>query len=412
MTDLIHTVNMIRNVPHSELRSAVKRVVVILSSPRSGSSLVKNVLASHPDVASLDGEIEPYLVLTRNGFGHNSDCDAIHALSNENDLVDNIFDDLSVPSVEWMPLEQLKEQWKNRILLQFPSLFSKELELVNLNKIVSEILDKAMASKIFDEREWQSIILSNIYKKEPWRVSYYDGRFDCGMKGYFDETQKIEEPPFVVPRHNRRKFTKNDVENKILLFKTPPDAYRIGMYEKLFPNADVKYIHLTRGYAQSVNGLIDGWLSPVGFFSHDMKKAELDLNIKGYSDVVEFGKRWWKFELPPNWREFTVSSLEDVCLNQWISTHQAIIASGVKTLQVHFEEFLSTPISVANKIVNYIGLPEMKFQQPFHFTMITETPKLMRWKKREAQLLELGKRSEVKDMMELLEYEMNPETWA
>ena len=125
-----------------------------------------------------------------------------------------------------------------------------------------------------------------------------------------------------------------------------------------------------------------------------------------------FGKRWWKFELPPNWREFTVSSLEDVCLNQWISTHQAIIASGVKTLQVHFEEFLSTPISVANKIVNYIGLPEMKFQQPFHFTMITETPKLMRWKKREAQLLELGKRSEVKDMMELLEYEMNPETWA
>jgi len=412
MTDLIRTVNMIRNVAHSDLRSAIKRVVVILSSPRSGSSLVKNVLASHPDVASLDGEIEPYLALTGNGFGHNSDSDAIPILSNENDLTDNIFDDLTVPSSEWMPLEQLKEQWKNRVILQFPSLFSKEVELGNLNKAIDESLRDISAGPASEERAWQSIILSNIYKNEPWRINYYDGGCGSIIKPYFDEPVKIEEPPFVVPRRNRRKFMRSDAENKILLFKTPPDAYRIGMYEKLFPNADVKYIHLTRGFAQSVNGLMDGWLSPLGFFSHDMNRIGLNLNIKGYSDTIEFGKKWWKFELPPNWKEFTASSLEDVCLNQWASTHQAIITSRVKALRVHFEEFMSAPSLVANKIMSYIDVPQIKLQHPFHFTMVTENPKLMRWRKREDQLLELGKRSEIKEMMELLGYEMNPETWA
>lgn len=411
MSDIIHEVNKIRNVPHTELRLLIKRVIVILSSPRSGSSLIKSILASHPDIASLDGEIEPYLALTKNGFGYNSDCDAIDFVSNLDQLADNIFDDLTVPSLEPMPAQQLKEKWKNRMLLQFPSLFTDKNELIKLNKLFDETLHSASIDKIFDEQEWQATMLSSLFRNEPWRICYYDGKFHSDRRIYFDEAIKIEEPPFVLPRRHRRQFAKSDIDQKILLFKTPPDAYRIGMYENIFPNAEIKYFHLTRGYAQSVNGLIDGWFSPVGFFSHDMERVGMHLDIKGYSDTLKFGKRWWKFELPPNWKDFTSSCLEDVCLNQWISPHKAILTSGIKTTRISFEDFLSSPASITNKIVKHIGLREFKFQAPFQFVMATEIPKPMRWKKRENQLLEIGKRSEVKEMMKSLDYEMDPGTW-
>lgn len=411
MTDLIHAVNRIRNVSHSEMGILVKRVLVILGSPRSGSSLVKDVLAAHPQIASLDGEIEPFLALTGNGFGYNSDSDAIRMLSNKNALADNIFDDLTVPSEKFPPLNQLKKRWEKRILLQFPSLFSDTAEHCRLIGALDEALAEVCACRIHDEHELQARILSKVFQKTPWRISYYDGKLKARAGNWFDESAKLEEPPFVAPRQYRRSFVADDAENKILLFKTPPDAYRIGMYEQLFPNADIKYIHLSRGYAQSVNGLMDGWLSPVGFFSHDLKQAGLRLAIRGYSDRVEFGSKWWKFDLPPNWREFTAANLEDVCLNQWLSTHQTILASGVRALRISFEDFLVNPAVVTQKITRHLDLQEMAARTALPVTMATEAPKLRRWRKRSELLLAMGRRQEVRAMMETLEYKMDPETW-
>jgi len=415
MNDLIHTVNALRNVAPSDLRFAVKRVLVILSSPRSGSSLLKNTLTAHPDIASMDGEIEPFLILTRNGFGHTSDSDAIGELSNMDELADNIFDDLTVPAEDLPPPVQLKQRWVRRLLLQFPALFANGPGHRNLLQALEEALDETgeevKVSRIRREHELQNLILAKIYKAARWRINYYDGIPTSEASSCFDEPFKIEEPPFVAPRLYRRKFTEADVENKTLLFKTPPDAYRIGMYEQLFPNADVKYLHLTRGYAQCVNGLIDGWLSPVGFFSHDMRGAGLRLNINGYSESVKFGKWWWKFDLPPNWREFTSANLQDVCLNQWMSTHQSILASGVPALRMSFENFLADPVTTVKKIVTHFGFSDMCLPPSLPIMMATEAPKRQRWKKREHQLLALGERKDVRTMMKSLGYTMSPDTW-
>ncbi|MES2069624.1 MAG: sulfotransferase [Pseudomonadota bacterium] len=411
MSDLIHTVNMMRNVSRTEMSSLVKRVVVILGSPRSGSSLLKSILAAHPAIASLDGEIEPFLALTRNGFGYNSDSDAIGVLANKNDLADNIFDDLTVPTAEFPPLAQLKKRWEKRVLLQFPNLFSEKAGHMRLLQSLDEAMEEVSACRIREESQLQACILSKVFRNEPWRMHYYDGKPASGASRCFDESLKIEEPPFVVPRHYRRQFSEHDAEHKTLLFKTPPDAYRIGMYEQLFPNADIRYLHLTRGYAQTVNGLMDGWLSPVGFFSHDLRRVGLHLDIRGYSDFVKFGRSWWKFDLPPNWREFVSASLDDVCLNQWLSTHRAILASGVHALRISFEDFLLDPMTATGKLTQYLGLPEMKLPPSLPVMMATEAPGLRRWKKREGQLLAMGKRKEVGAMMEMLGYEMNPETW-
>jgi hypothetical protein len=296
--------------------------------------------------------------------------------------------------------------------LQFPFLFSEKTEHNKLIQLLDEALAEISVHSIQEEHELQTFILSKVFKNETWRINYYDGYLNSDANNSFNEPLKIEEPPFVVPRLYRRQFIENDVEDNILLFKAPPDAYRIGMYEQLFPNADIKYLHLTRGYAQSVNGLMDGWLSPIGFFSHDLTRIGLNLDIKGYSDEVKFGKKWWKFDLPPNWREFTHANLEDVCLNQWIFAHKTILASKVQTLRISFEEFLLAPSNTTKKITDYLGLSSMKIQPTLPVVMAIETPRMKRWKKREHQLLKLGERKEVREMMGSLGYEMNSETWV
>lgn len=410
--DLIKAVNAARNIQHSELNVLVKRVAVILCSPRSGSSLLKNALESHPSIASLDGEIEPFLVLTENGFGYNSDSDAIDYLNNKKCLIDNIFDGLSTFSDDVPGANFLVKKYAKRFLLQFPVKFSKSAGFEDLLRILRSIFDENRNwAHIENERDLDKFVLSKVFENEAWRINYYDGNLSANENLWFDECLKIEEPPFVMPRIKRRPFGAEDVESKVLLFKTPPDVYRIGMYEDIFPNAIVKYIHLTRGYAQSVNGLMDGWLSPVGFFSHDLRKCGLSLNIEGYSDCVPFGKSWWKFDLPPNWRDFKNEKLENVCLNQWLSSHQAIISSGVDALRVAFEDFLMTPLAVVKRIEKYLGLHEMEVLKDLPVLMATETPALKRWRKRNDLLLTLGRREEVASMMGSLGYEMNSETW-
>jgi hypothetical protein len=416
MSDLLEAVNALRGIAPAPWRKRVRRVAVILSSSRAGSSLVKNVLAAHPQIASLDGEMEPYLVLSRNGFGANSDSDAVGALANPDALADNIFADLSVPSADFSPPAQLKARWQRRLLLQFPLLFMDDPE----RRRLSDALDEALAQcEARADGALQRTILAAVFRGQPWRINYYDGQsafslkdFGLGPSGCFDESLKIEEPPFVQPRPYRRQFEEADAGTKVLLFKSPSDAYRIGIYEQLFPNADIKYIHLSRGYAQSVNGLMDGWLSPVGFFAHDMARAGIALRIGGYSDATVFGKRWWKFDLPPNWREFAAASLDDVCLNQWLAAHQAILDSAVPALRLAFEQFMAQPAQLITTLCRYLGLPDMTLPARLPVTMATDTPLAGRWRKREQQLLTLGKQKQVGALMERLGYNMDPSTWT
>ncbi|MFZ6681202.1 sulfotransferase [Undibacterium sp. Tian12W] len=409
--DVIDAVNDLRQIAHTDLAARVRNVAVILTSPRSGSSLLKSVLSSHPGIASLDGEMEPFLALTRNGFSFNADSDALKSINNQDSLLDNIFDDMTVPAEGESDYVFLKSRWRKRLLMQFPALFSEERAYHQLLHDLDAVFRLATEKRIQGEAVLQDLVLSRVFKSETWRQDYYDGKKNPAASHCFNEPFKLEEPPFVIPRQHRRHLEAADVEQKVLLFKTPPDVYRIGMYEQLFPNARIKYLHLTRGYAQSVNGLMDGWLSPVAFFSRDMQRLGLDLSIKGYSDTVSFGKRWWKFDLPPNWQEYRRANLEEVCLNQWLSAHQAIIASQVSSLSVSFEEFLSSPAAVMQKITSYLDLPEMRSLPVFAVTMATEAPKIRRWHKRETSLLRMGERKEVQMMMDTLAYSMNPETW-
>ncbi len=411
MDSSLRTIRSRRDVPRTELASMVRRVVVILSGSRGGSSLFKDALASHPRIASLDGELDPLLALSGNGFNQNSDSDCIELVVNAAELTSSILDEISFASAEILDTDLLLRKWRNRLALQFPSHFLDAGAYRRLEQSLEAVLSQFDRADRRSEAELQSLILAAVFSDEPWRISYYDGNAAPGANLHFDEPLKIEEPPFVVPTLRRRPFALADVRDPVLLFKSPSDAYRGGMYERLFPNAEVTYIHLTRGFAQSVNGLMDGWLYPLGFFSHDLSKIGCELAIEGYSDRVSFGRKWWKFDLPRNWRRFTRAKLEEVCLNQWYSAHEAILQRGVCTLRVSFEDFVASPAAVLGRITDHLGLPAMAAPSGLPVKMATEPPRSRRWCKRGPLLMDLSRRPEVRDMMGLLGYSMDSDTW-
>lgn len=413
MLDAITNVVSARNIYYTGTSNEnVKKVCVILSGSRNGSSLIKAVVSKSKDIAYLAGEEEPYYTITGNGFPYFSDSDKFNEVINKQLLLDNILNEMGVnlSNGEIIEYSDLYEQWCNRIFLQFPGLAKDH---VNSKYYIGDYLSRAYNSGI--ENNWSFEEINQVFIN-----SFFDSLEDIGS-GYYDiipentsfistlDKLKIEEPPFVIPS-NKRNLIDSDYNDKWFIFKTPQDCYRIGLFEKLFPNAEIKYIHLTRGFAQSVNGLMDGWLSDTGFFAYNMDIVNERLNIKGYTDKIIGGDRWWKFDLPENWRDYKDSPLEEVCLNQWHSAHTSIIESNVDRLHIKFEDFLEYPQILLNKISTFLNINEIKVDK-LPIIMATNTPSKMRWKKREASILSLSSQSKVKILMNDLGYSMDSKTW-
>lgn len=389
----------------------IRRVAVVLSSSRSGSSLLAKILSSHPQIASLDGEIEPFLRLSGNGIPEHSDGNPLGAIQNVNELREYIYSDLGLKTSEIVDHRTIATRWAKRLLLQFPMLFADDARFSSLLQTIEATVHVAAGRVDVDEATIHREILQTVFKGELWRTAYYDNFGTQEFGRPFNEGVKIEEPPFVAPSLRKRAYESEDADS-VLLFKTPADAYRIGTYEKLFPNADIRYVHLTRGFAQTVNGLMDGWLSPVAFFSHDLGASSVTLAIEGYSDLVPFGRRWWKFDLPPNWRRFTRSNLLDVCLNQWRSAHIAIMASAKPSLRIAFEDLLTMRQRVLDTITDYLDIARFSVADPLPTIMAAFPPAPYRWRKREDQILALARRQEIAELMDSLGYLMDPATWV
>lgn len=403
----IDNINSMRFVkPSGNLNEKVKHVAVVLCGSRSGSSLLKTIVSKSKDVAYLAGEEEPYFILSRNGFPFNSDSDSIKQIDNKQHLLDCIFDELGVNcDNDEIDLEQIEKDWRNRIYLQ-----DDRVEPLYLNYSLFRAGFNHLISDNFNWSEINQVTLKDYYNNDD-TCGYYDiipenTRF---IKSDNVNRFKIEEPPYVIPGW-KRQVTEKDLESKTLFFKTPQDCYRIGLFEELFPNAEIKYIHLSRGFAQSVNGLMDGWLSETGFFAHNMDIVDERLNIEGYTDKITGGDRWWNFDLPENWRDYKDKPLEEVCLNQWYSAHKAIFDSNVDALRIKFEDFLERPQETLNIITEYLDISPIKTTK-LPVVMATNTPSKYRWKKREDIIMKLSQYDKVKDIMSKLNYKMDPDTW-
>lgn len=410
----------------------IKNVLVIDAASRSGSSFLHSLLARHPDVISLNGEDIVFQKL--HGLcsvASASDSDLVSGnFRPGKTLLENVAEDILrdagclYAGRGHFPLENFLADCAQRFILQWPR---PDADPDLLYRLAGETLRRGPRPGAgFDAaRFWNSFLAALAGSGVPLNPYHYDMPLDLIARGLPGARPPhgpphedcIEEPPFIIPCP--RTFpAPGELGGKTLLLKSSSNCYRAGLIKKLFPEARYKFLLLARNPMASINGLMDGWLSP-GFFSRSVGHIAM-LLIKGYSAPGKpWSSRWWKFDLPPGWAAYARKPLEEVCAFQWLSANERILedsnsgALGAR-LSVRYEDLLS-PSSLGyelKKILDFAGLQAHDLTSgAARPVMAVTAPGPGKWLKRKRLLLPLCTGA-IKDTAARLGYDPEePEKW-
>lgn len=350
----------------------INKVLVILSASRSGSSLVFDALSKSANIIAPAGEHEPWLFLTKNKFPYQY-SDELKGIDNIELLLNLLRNDLLIRENNILSEEYLS-LLRNRLALRqiyLPNSWYAQWQK-QYYRVDFEVLEKIR------------INLANIlsYERIKSRLAITNNEFTKNV------LLPIENPPFIDQPLARR-ATDEELSAKTLLFKAPSDAYRSGLYENLFPNASIKFIHLTRGYPQTINGLIDGWtLNDFDYISNPTGLFDKILNIKGYSKS-SITSNYWCFDLFPEWRKFTDRNIISICAMQWLTAHNYILDNFNVVSRLKFEDIYLNKEVFIKKLEDITGI-SVKGYNWNESIMSTDSPRQYRWHKRKDILLNLS----------------------
>jgi hypothetical protein len=416
---------------------SIRRVVVINSSSRSGSSLLYALLCKLPQVMALTGEASPFYKL--NSFPdrfnpHESERiptglldEAIDFAGLSADLLADIFTAEVVTDSSAIDADGYIDDLLLRFLLQWTDIDADEEDL---RRLISEAFAAYTdVHPVFSTEDFYLELLDDLCRRWPQiNPFYYDiGTDKVALRFPSIEIPSappvsrftIEEPPFIL-LHPRRRVSAEELGEKTLLLKSTIDCYRMNLVERLFPQAELRIIHLVRNPAATINGIFDGWHHR-GFFSHNLGSClgshahTGELQIKGYSDVYPHGNVWWNFDLPKGWQEFVHRELVDVCAFQWLSANAEILdnlaASRQSSCTVHFEDVIRSTASRKDefyRMLGFMGIPgtESDFLGLDNLPVVQSTlpPQLYRWKKRQDIITRLLDVPRILEMSERLGY--------
>lgn len=423
----------------------VRRVVIINSASRSGSSLLYALLGKLPQLISLTGEAAPFYKLNSliDGFNpHASDRIPAELLARVIDFHGLSLDflaDLFRAETENTTALIDADRYIDDLLLRF-SLQWTDLELDEKNLrscIETAFMEYAATHPRFDTEEFHLCLLEHLCRLSP-RINpfYYDiGTDKVALRFPFidipsgppTESFTLEEPPFIL-LPPRRKPTAEDLGDKTILLKSTVDCYRMNLVERLFPGAEIRIIHLVRNPAATINGLYDGWHHR-GFFSHNLaariggEAASVPLRIRGYSDRYPFGGNWWNFDLPPGWENFADRDLLDVCAYQWHSANAEILSNLAdtrhKACTVHFEDIIRSADSRRaefERMLSFMEVPSAEISMlrlnAMPVVQSTLPPQLYRWKKRGELIFRVLAIPQIREMAAAFGYrDDNREGW-
>lgn len=417
----------------------IKKVLFINSAPRSGSSLLFSILKKIPGIYSLSGESVPFYKLNGLSFG-NFDSDEILP---DTEIKPNVFLDLSRNFLSDLSFTSsqndifhdaaLAEEYIENLLLRLPIqwphiCFSYDL-LKNL--AMEAFVSYRDSHNEFCKEEFYLELFSFLRREYKDINPYYYDVSARMVKSRFSDIEvpagppnnilTIEEPPFVILSPGA-KITEADMCEKTLLLKSSVDSYRMEFVRSFFPGAHIKTIQLIRNPLGSINGLCDGWLHR-GFFSHNLRFSSSTgdtrvalLTIAGYSELSEWGKWWWNYDLPTGWQEYSDKPLEEVCAFQWFSANKAIQTyldnHKESYCRVRYEDIikgLESRTRAIEKIIAFIGVPPDCIDRleldNLPVVQATEEPRPFRWKNRARQLLPLLEKSQIRDASAQLGYD-------
>ena len=360
----IERVNQGRVAAVPEFFSRVREVVIIASSSRGGSSIFTEILRQSPDLIHFKGEINPMLALAGLAAPANGRADDTLDASDAGPLnrqkLAVLEREMALDAGVNLPVDlrdqPLRDRFASdllwRITIQWPEIeVDPDFVFACIEQTFTELVDDHGwgIGEFNDSQLFHILFLARLRIRYPGiNPHYYDLSPDL-IKRYCPEVEiglgppaacLIEEPPFVLiaPRHP---VSAELLARCPLIIKTPSNVYRLAFLKAIFSNARFRILHLVRNPADSINGLVDGWLYH-GFFSHCLPAR---LSITGYSDrFPEWGAHWWNYDLPPGWQQWINQPLEYLCSYQWRHAHQTIldfiVHNSVDSLRVAFEDVI------------------------------------------------------------------------
>lgn len=172
-----------------------------------------------------------------------------------------------------------------------------------------------------------------------------------------------------------------------LLEKTPENCLRLSFLLALFP--DARIVYLTRDGRSNVNSLIEGWKQPHLFPGYQVPES---LNIPGYT------RERWAFTLIPGWRDLVNSSLEEVCAWQWVRCNEAVLAHRTQTreqvpyLTLRYEDLVSDPAATLSRIAEFLQIDFEKNLGHFACRLpqinVVSAPDREKWRRQNPQAIE------------------------
>ena len=416
---------------------AVRNIAMVLSSPRSGSSLLASVLRRTEQVMNFQGAITPFLGMVDLRYPVSGDTDGLEAhhaalapwldryLAQECgyplDRLDGQGD-----------LDQFAVDLAIRLSMQWPDI---AFDLETVRSATQWVMDELVRDfgwqpgEFRDPKQFHALLLRRLRPDYPDLNPYLydiDGAMirqlmpDAPVVVTLPSGRFVEMPPLITIRPWRR-ATAADLATKPLVIKTVANTFRMPFLEALFPAATMKVMHLTRSVAASANGMYDGWMHP-GFWAANVTE---ELSIPGYSDVFpEWGRHWWKFGLFPGWQAYTASSPVDIAAAHWRSCHETILAwltdhPAQASLRVHGEDFLDNPEKKAatlGRIADWLGVGmdeglSYAADHDLPLQLATVKPEPQRWRKRYDELAHVLADPRNADLMVRLGYPADPEAW-
>jgi len=396
----------------------VRRVVLVVSSSRGGSTLLHLLLRLTGSFCFLDGEhLQLYRLFGLNETGpgdwHDGLVDPAHA--DVDGFVRAVLDDLVVGDGLDTRSDEFAHTVARRLFLQWHHMLPAPETVLEFVRAAT-----VQAARSNDVVTPDDVIFHTVaalsrasVPVNPWNYDVDPAR----IRAVFPTLPRpaappvdsiIEIPPFLVPAAHLP-ATAKDVRARPVLLKASVDAYRIGLMRELFPAAELTVVHLVRNPAAAVNGLMDGWLHR-GFFSHDLDDS-CRLRIDGYSHLP-WGGRWWNFDLPPRWTEVVERPLPEVCAFQWCAAHDAILASTTvadRYLRLRAEDLMAGGArrhGAIGQVIEELGLAAPSAATGAERVVaMTERPRPGRWRARAALLRPALESPAVQAMVERLGYQ-------
>jgi hypothetical protein len=314
----------------------IQNPIFIIGCPRSGTSLVYNLLADVPDLWSIGYESK------------------------------EIIEKYHHPSVK---------NWISG------ALDSDDVTEVSKNYIISQFKIQAASGKF-----WGSVNQVRNLLRKTRILSYIKTRGKSNSPGA-EFSSLLPQRAMNLMRSYvkiRNTLIPSLMPEKIhLLEKTPENCLRLSFLMEIFP--DARIIFLVRDGRTNIYSLMEGWQQPHLFPGYKVPEC---IRIPGYT------RGRWAFVLIPGWRDLLDRPLEEVCAWQWYRSNQAVIdflegnGNGIPFLQISYEDLIIDTGHTMGKIAEFLEMPVRKIipDNKLPYINVVSKPDFSKWLKKQDEI--------------------------